>query len=394
VIQQGSSLGLYALTLGAFAIGTTEFVPVGLMPEIAQDLHVSIPAAGFLVTGYALGVAIGGPAFTLALSRVNRKTVLMLMLLFFIAGNGIAASANDYGVLLLARIITAFNHGTFFGVGAVVAGSLVPKERGASAIATMFLGLTVAMVMGVPFGAFVGQRLGWHAPFAFIALIGVLALLGVWALVPSIPSQRPRLVAELRTLASAPVVLSLLTTLLGFGGVFVLFTYISPLLRQVSGFAPPAVAAILVLFGVGTLLGNIAAGKAADRSLGRTLLVTIGGLAVVLAISSFMWPHAPLAIIATFAIGFFGFATATPLQLLVIRAASQAPNLASSANISAFNIGNAVGAAFGAIVIADGLPLQWLGLCAASVSFAGGLVAIPAYRRSDASIATRSARSS
>jgi DHA1 family inner membrane transport protein len=378
--QQRSAIGLYALTLGAFAIGTTEFVPVGLLPEIAHDLHVSIPAAGFLVTGYALGVAIGGPAFTLALSRVNRKTVLMLMLLFFIAGNGIAAVANDYGVLLVARIITAFNHGTFFGVGAVVAEALVPKERSASAIATMFLGLTVALVMGVPFGAYVGQQFGWHAPFAVIALIGVLALAGVWLLVPSIESQRPRLMAELRTLASGPVVLSLLTTLLGFGGVFVLFTYIAPLLRQVSGFTPHTVAALLVLFGVGTLLGNLAAGKAADRSLGRTLLGTIGGLAVVLALSSFMWPYRPLAIVATFVIGLFSFATATPLQLLIIRSASGAPNLASSANISAFNIGNALGAALGAIVIAGGLPLQWLGLCAAGVSFAGALVAVPALK--------------
>jgi DHA1 family inner membrane transport protein len=380
VIQQRYSLGLYALTLGAFAIGTTEFVPVGLLPEIAHDLHVSIPAAGFLVTGYALGVAIGGPAFTLALSRVNRKTVLMLMLLFFIAGNGIAAVANDYGVLLIARIITAFNHGTFFGVGAVVAEALVPKERSASAIATMFLGLTVALVMGVPFGAYVGQQFGWHAPFAVIALIGVLALVGVWLLVPSIESQRPRLMAELHTLGNGPVVLSLLTTLLGFGGVFVLFTYIAPLLRQVSGFTPSAVAALLVLFGVGTLAGNIAAGRAADRSLGRTLLATIGGLALVLALSSFMWPYKPLAIIATFAIGLFSFATATPLQLLIIRAASRAPNLASSANISAFNIGNALGAALGAIVIAEAVPLQWLGLCAACVSSAGALVAIPALK--------------
>lgn len=378
--QPHSSLGLYALTLGAFAIGTTEFVPVGLLPEIAGDLHVSIPAAGFLVTGYALGVAIGGPAFTLALSRVNRKTVLMLMLVFFIAGNGLAAVANTYGILLLARIIAAFNHGTFFGVGAVVAEALVPKERSASAIATMFLGLTVAMVMGVPFGAFVGQRFGWHAPFALIALIGVFALVGVWLLVPSIASQKPDLIAELRTLASGPVVLALLTTLLGFGGVFVLFTYISPLLRHVSGFAPSAVAALLVLFGVGTLIGNLAAGRAADRSLGRTLLVTIGGLAAILAISSFMWPYRPLAIIATFAIGLFGFATATPLQLLVIRAASRAPNLASSANISAFNIGNALGAALGALVIAGGLALQWLGLCAACVSLAGALVAVPALK--------------
>jgi DHA1 family inner membrane transport protein len=186
--------------------------------------------------------------------------------------------------------------------------------------------------------------------------------------------------AELHTLGNGPVVLSLLTTLLGFGGVFVLFTYIAPLLRQVSGFTPSAVAALLVLFGVGTLAGNIAAGRAADRSLGRTLLATIGGLALVLALSSFMWPYKPLAIIATFAIGLFSFATATPLQLLIIRAASRAPNLASSANISAFNIGNALGAALGAIVIAEAVPLQWLGLCAACVSSAGALVAIPALK--------------
>jgi DHA1 family inner membrane transport protein len=378
--QPRASLGLYALTLGAFAIGTTEFVPVGLLPEIARDLHVSISAAGFLVTGYALGVAIGAPLFTIALNRVNRKTVLMLMLAFFIVGNGIAAIANDYAVLLVARIIAAFNHGTFFGVGAIVAEAVVPKERSASAIATMFLGLTVALVMGVPFGAFVGQHFGWHAPFALIALIGVLALVGVWRLVPSIASTNPKLTAELRTLGSAPVLLALLTTLLGFGGVFVLFTYISPLLEQITGFAPHVVAVLLVLFGLGTLAGNLVAGKAADRSLGITLLATVGGLAAVLALSSFMWPSRPLAVIATLAIGFFSFATATPLQLLVIRAASRAPNLASSANIGAFNIGNALGAALGAVVIAQGLPLQWLGLCAACVSFAGAIVAIPALR--------------
>jgi DHA1 family inner membrane transport protein len=355
----------------------TEFVPVGLLPEIARDLQVSIPAAGFLITGYALGVAIGAPVFTLALSRIDRKTVLMLMLVFFIVGNAIAAVANSYGVLLFARILTAFNHGTFFGVGAVVAQGIVPKERSASAIATMFLGLTVALVMGVPFGAFVGQHFGWHAPFALIALIGVIAFLGVWFFVPSIASQQRFLAAELHTLASGPVLLALLTTLLGFGGVFVLFTYISPLLEQVSGFSAPAVAALLVLFGVGTLAGNILAGKAADRALGPTLLATIGGLAIVLALSTFMWPARDLAIVATFAVGLFGFATATPLQLLVIRAASGAPNLASSANISAFNIGNALGAALGAVLIAKGLPLQWLGVSAAVVSVAGALVAMP-----------------
>jgi DHA1 family inner membrane transport protein len=370
-----SRFALHALTLGAFAIGTTEFVPMGLLPEIARDLHVTIPLAGFLVTAYALGVAVGAPVFTLAFNRVNRKTALALLLLFFIAGNALAAVAQSYGVLLAARLLAALSHGTFFGIGAMVASSLVPRERSASAVAAMFMGLTVAMVMGVPFGAFVGQRFGWHAPFAIIAGIGIVALISVMTLIQPLEAEPHSVGAELRSLASRPVLLALLTTLFGFGGVFTLYTYISPILETVTGVSPSVVAALLVLFGVGTVIGNVVAGKYADRALGPTLLAALGGLALVLALSTAMWGDVGTATAATFAIGIFSFATTTPLQMVVIRAAKAAPNLASSANISAFNIGNALGAALGAVVIAKGGPLSSLGLWAAMMTVAGILAA-------------------
>jgi DHA1 family inner membrane transport protein len=374
-LKKPRRFGLYALTLGAFAIGTTEFVPVGLLPEIARDLNVTIPLAGFLVTAYALGVAVGAPVFTLTFNRVNRKTALALLLLFFIAGNALAAVAQSYGVLLAARLLAALSHGTFFGIGAIVAGSLVPRERSAFAVATMFMGLTVAMVMGVPFGAFVGQRFGWHAPFAIIAGIGLIALISVLTLIQPVEAGPQSVRAELRSLASRPVILALLTTLFGFGGVFTLYTYISPILETVTGLSPSVVAALLVLFGVGTVIGNVVAGNYADRALGPTLLAALGGLALVLAVSTFMWHDTGLATVATFAIGIFSFATTTPLQITVIRAAKGAPNLASSANISAFNIGNALGAALGAVVIAKGAPLSSLGLWAATMTVAGLLAA-------------------
>jgi MFS transporter, DHA1 family, inner membrane transport protein len=348
---------------------------MGLLPEIARDVHVTIPLAGFLVTAYALGVAVGAPVFTLAFNRVNRKTALALLLLFFIAGNALAAIAQSYGVLLAARLLAALSHGTFFGIGAMVASSLVPRERSASAVAAMFMGLTVAMVMGVPFGAFVGQRFGWHAPFAIIAGIGIIALISVMTLIPPLEAEPHSVGAELRSLGSRPVILALLTTLFGFGGVFTLYTYISPILETVTGVSPSVVAALLVLFGVGTVIGNVVAGKYADRALGPTLLAALGGLALVLAVSTSMWGDVGTATAATFAIGIFSFATTTPLQMVVIRAAKAAPNLASSANISAFNVGNALGAALGAVVIAKGGPLSSLGLWAAMMTVAGILAA-------------------
>jgi MFS transporter, DHA1 family, inner membrane transport protein len=380
--SSSKALGLYALTLGAFAIGTTEFVPMGMLPQIAESLHVSIPAAGFLVTGYALGVAVGAPLLTVALNAVPRKIALVVLMALFIVGNALAAVAPSYGVLLAARIVTALCHGTFFGIGALVASALVSKERSAAAISTMFSGLTLSTVLGVPFGSFVGERFGWHMPFALIALLGIIALAAVWALVPEVSFEAPGLRAEFRAFANGRLALALATTMLGFAGVFTLFTYIAPLLESVSGFTPTGVSVLLVLFGIGTTVGNIVAGRYADRRLPATLITTLFGLTVVLAVSTFAWANPVGATIATFAVGFFGFATVTPLQLLVIRAAKNAPNLASSANISAFNFGNALGAALGGAVLARGAPLPEIGIAAAAVALAGTLLSIISLRTS------------
>jgi len=378
--MQRSNLGLYALTLGAFAIGTTEFVPVGLLPQIAQSLDVSIPMAGFLVTGYALAVAIGAPSLTAALNTMPRKTTLAVLMALFIAGNSLAACAPNYGILLGARIVTALCHGTFFGVGALVASNMVPKERSASAISTMFTGLTLATVLGVPFGTFMGDRFGWHAPFALIALLGVVALISIWVFVPPVAYEASDLRVELRALISGRLALALATTMLGFAGVFTLFTYIAPLLEMLTGFSPATVSGVLVLFGIGTTVGNILAGRYSDRSLPATLIATLLGLTVTLALSTIAWSNPLGATLATVAIGFFGFATVTPLQLLVIRAAGNAKNLASSVNISAFNIGNALGAALGGAVVASGAPLATVGFAAAIVAFAGTILAILSVR--------------
>jgi DHA1 family inner membrane transport protein len=374
--MQRPHFGLYALTLGAFAIGTTEFVPVGLLPQIAQTLNVSIPMAGFLVTGYALAVAIGAPSLTLALNTTPRKTTLAVLMALFIAGNALAACAPMYGVLLGARIVTALCHGTFFGVGALVASNMVSKERSAAAISTMFTGLTLATVLGVPFGTFIGDRFGWHAPFALIALLGVVALISIWVFVPHVAYEATDLRVELRALISGRLALALATTMVGFAGVFTLFTYIAPLLEMVTGFSAATVSGVLVLFGIGTTVGNILAGRYSDRSLPATLIATLLGLTVTLALSTIVWSNRLGATLATVAIGFFGFATVTPLQLLVIRAAGDAKNLASSVNISAFNIGNALGAALGGAVVASGAPLATIGIAAASVAFAGTILAI------------------
>jgi DHA1 family inner membrane transport protein len=294
----------------------------------------------------------------------------------FIAGNALAACAPMYGVLLGARIVTALCHGTFFGVGALVASNMVSKERSAAAISTMFTGLTLATVLGVPFGTFIGDRFGWHAPFALIALLGVVALISIWVFVPHVAYEATDLRVELRALISGRLALALATTMVGFAGVFTLFTYIAPLLEMVTGFSAATVSGVLVLFGIGTTVGNILAGRYSDRSLPATLIATLLGLTVTLALSTIVWSNRLGATLATVAIGFFGFATVTPLQLLVIRAAGNAKNLASSVNISAFNIGNALGAALGGAVVASGAPLATIGIAAASVAFAGTILAI------------------
>lgn len=361
--QKGSAIALYALTLGAFAIGMTEFIIMGLLPEVAANLQVSIPMAGLLITGYALGVAIGAPFITIATHRLPRKALLLLLMLIFISGNALAALAPNYTVLMVARILAALTHGSFFGVGSVIAAQLVPAEKRAGAIAVMFTGLTLANILGVPIGTFLGQSYGWRSTFWLITGIGLLALIGIALLVPKVRSGSSSLAQEVGVLRRPAVHIALWMTVFGFGGVFTAFTYIAPILVDITGFASGSVSYILVLFGVGITLGNILGGKLADRSLLPSLLGILVTLAAVLAIFSLTDQNKVLALITVFFLGVAAFGTVPGLQLHMLNTAKEAPTLASTLNIAAFNLGNAMGAYIGGVVIDTGIG--------------GGLPAVP-----------------
>ncbi|SEA11519.1 MFS transporter [Paraburkholderia sartisoli] len=360
---------LLALAISAFAIGTTEFVIMGLLPEVARDLAVTLPSAGLLVSGYALGVAAGAPLLAALTSRMPRKLALQLLMGVFIVGNVLCAVAGNYSMLMVARVVTSFAHGSFFGIGAVVAASLVPQEKRASAIALMFTGLTLANVLGVPFGTFIGQMFGWRVAFWIVAAFGVLSLAGVTALVPNRHDAGPTgLGHEMRVLKDPQVWIALMMTVLGFGGVFVVFTYIAPILEQVSGFAPHGVTLILVIFGIGLTVGNTIGGKLADRALMPSLMGILVALAVVMAIFA-KTSHSQIAAgITVFVWGIAAFATVPPLQMRVVEKASAAPNLASTLNIGAFNVGNAGGAWLGGLAIGHGYALDVLPWVAAGVT--------------------------
>ena len=366
---------LLALAISAFAIGTTEFVIMGLLPEVARDLAVSIPSAGLLVSGYALGVAVGAPLLAMVTSKMPRKLALQLLMAVFIVGNVLCAVASDYSLLMIARVVTSFAHGSFFGIGAVVAASLVPQEKRASAIALMFTGLTLANVLGVPFGTFIGQQFGWRTAFWVVAVLGVASLAGIAALVPNKHDTGPAdLMHEVRVLKDPQVWMALAMTIVGFGGVFVVFTYIAPILEQVSGFSPRGVTLILVLFGVGLTIGNTVGGKLADRALMPSLMGILLALAVVMAIFT-RTSHSQVAAAVTILVwGIAAFATVPPLQMRVVEKATAAPNLASTLNIGAFNLGNAGGAWLGGMAIGHGLGLDALPWVAAAVSIAALLL--------------------
>ncbi|WIB76785.1 MFS transporter [Curtobacterium sp. MCPF17_002] len=353
--------GLIALALGGFGIGLTEFVITGLLPEVAADYGVTETTAGWLVTGYALAVIVGALGLTAATTRLPRKPVLIGLLVLFIIGNTLSALAPVYGVMMLGRVIAALCHGAFFGIGSVVASNMVAREKRASAVALMFTGLTASNVLGVPFGTFLGQALGWRATFWAIAAIGIVALVGVAVLVPAVRAAgtdgtaAPSLARELGAFRSGQVWLSLGMTVLGYGGMFGAFTYIAYTLTSVSGFASSAVPWLLIVFGVGLFVGNFAGGKLASRSIDGTLLVVLVVLTVVLALFAVVATSPVLTVIALVLMGAFGFATVPALQTRVMQYADHAPTLASGANIAAFNLGNALGAWIGGLTIAAGL---------------------------------------
>jgi len=368
-------VAVYALTAGAFGIGTTEFVIMGLLLQVSADLGVSVPAAGLLISAYALGVVVGAPLLTVGTRRMPRKSVLLALMVIFILGNAACALAPDYASLMAARVVTSLAHGTFFGVGSVVATRLVAPDRRASAIALMFTGLTVATLLGVPFGAWLGLTYGWRATFWTVTAIGVAALAVLALFVPA--QDRPEPVIDLRSevaaLASPQVLLALLMTVFGFAGVFVVYTYMQPILTQITGFSPAAVSPILLLFGAGLAVGNLIGGRLADRGLTAALVGTLAVLAVVLAAMNFGFESKFAAVAFVGLFGVAAFATVPPLQLRVLeKAGSAGQSLASSLNIGAFNLGNALGAWLGGVTIEQGLGLGALPIVAALVT-AGGL---------------------
>ena len=379
-------LGLLALAVGGFGIGLTEFVIMGLLPEVAADFAVSETVAGYLISGYAIAVAVGAIGLTAAVIRLDRKRVLVGLMGLFIAGNLLSALAPTYELLLAGRILAALCHGAFFGIGAVVATSMVAPDRRAGAIAMMFAGLTSANVLGVPFGTFLGQQLGWRSTFWAITVIGVVALVGIVALVPATADDAvpPRLRAELRAFREPQVWWSILVTVLGFGGMFGGFTYIAYTLTEVSGFASSTVPWLLVVFGSGLFVGNYLGGKAADRSITRTLLVLLAVLTVVLAVFALTATSQVVTVVSLFFMGAFGFATVPGLQLRIMGHAAGAPTMASAANIAAFNVGNALGAWVGGLTIGAGLgylsPL-WAGAGITLVALVALLVATGIERR-------------
>ncbi|MBT2694490.1 MFS transporter [Bacillus sp. ISL-55] len=363
------SLSLLALAISAFGIGTTEFVPVGLLSTISDDLNISITLAGLLISGYAMGVAFGAPILTALTNKMSRKTLLMALMVIFIIGNSIAAISTSFGLLLAARIITAFSHGVFFSIGSTIAADLVPEDKRASAIAFMFTGLTVATVTGVPLGTFIGQLFGWRATFGGVALLGVVGIIASAILIPKNikPAPPAKFSDQLKILGNGPLLLAFAITALGYGGTFVAFTYLTPILQEITGFAPKVVSIILLVYGIAVAIGNAIGGKAADRNPLKALLWMFIVQAIILVILSFTAPFKVAGVITIFLLGMFAFMNVPGLQVLVVRLAERyvpaAVNVASAMNIAAFNLGIAIGAFVGGVIV-DSIGLihtPWIG---------------------------------
>ncbi|WP_202594237.1 MFS transporter [Frateuria defendens] len=363
-------LPLFALAAAAFGIGTTEFVIMGLLPEVAADLHVTAQAAGMLVSGYALGVAAGAPVLAVLTARWPRRRALLSLVGMFIAGNVLCALAPSYALLMGARVVTAFCHAAFFGIGAVVAADLVPREKRAQAVAVMFTGLTLANVLGVPFGTALGQWAGWRTTFWAVAAIGLLALLALQLWLPRrlpLPAAG-KLLREFRSLLGLRVQMALLISTLASVSMFAVFTYIAYILREVTGFAASAESWVLLLFGGGITVGGLLGGRLADWRLMRAMAGLFAAIALVMLLFAYTSHFQAATLVTLFVWGVVSFAVVPAAQVYVLDQASEAPNLASTLNQGAFNLGNATGAWLGGLVIGNGLPLTDLPLLGAGVS--------------------------
>ena len=367
---------LLALAVGAFAIGTTEFTPMGLLPVIAQGLQVTVPKAGGLVTAYAVGVMVGAPFITLLLARLRRKFALTLLMGLYVAGNLLSAVAGSYELLFASRVLTSLAHGAFFGLGAVEASAVVAPERRASAVATMFMGLTVANIIGVPAATWLGMNFGWHMAFGVTAILGVLTMIAVQLALPAREAgPAPDVASELKALLRANVLLALTTTAIGAGAMFVLYTYITPILQHITHASPLVITVALMLTGVGFSIGNAIGGRSADRSLDGSLLMFFPILGAVMLLFPWVAQTVPGALIATLVWGAATFALMPALQMRVMQAAHDAPALASSVNIGAFNLGNAIGAALGGVALSMGLGYPGVSVIGTALALVGvGLV--------------------
>ncbi|MGL3822937.1 MFS transporter [Sphingopyxis sp. R3-92] len=372
---------LLALATGAFGIGITEFAPMGLLPDMAEGLGVSIPAAGLLVSAYALGVLAGAPLMTLTTARMKRRTLLIALMAIFTLGNFLSAIADDYAMLMVARVITSLNHGAFFGVGSVVAASLVAPEKRASAVAAMFMGLTLANVIGVPLAPWIGETFGWRTAFGAITVWGLITMVALRIALPDIPhAGGGNMYAELGVLKRREVLIALALTAIGSAAMFTVFTYIAPILTEATGAGTLYITAMLVIYGIGLTLGNWLGGVFADRSIDRTLIVSLAGLSALLLLFAVTMFSPIAAAVTIFAWGIATFAIVPPLQMRVMEAASEAPNLASAVNIGAFNLGNAVGAAVGGGVIGLGLGYPLVSIAGAVMAM-GGLAIVLVSRK-------------
>lgn len=383
-------LALFALTIAAYAIGTTEFVIVGLLPTVAADLDITLPLAGLIVSVYALGVTFGAPVLTALTGGIARKPLLLGLMALFVVGNTIAALSPGYEMLLVARVLSAFAHGVFFSVGATIAADLVPENRRASAIAMMFMGLTVAIVTGVPLGTFIGQTLGWRATFWAVSGLGVIAFVGILALLPSTLSKAAAasLGEQVKVLGSGRLLLVFAMTTLGYGGTFVTFTYLATTLEQITGFSASSVSLILMLYGIAIAVGNVMGGRIADGNPVKALAVLFALQMVVLALFTFTAASPALALVTLAGIGFLSFATVPGLQLYVVELAKRhrpaAVDVASALNIAAFNLGIAIGAWVGGLVVASPLGLgatPWVGAILVAGAFGFTLRSILLDRR-------------
>ncbi len=375
------NIPLLALALGAFGIGVTEFSPMGMLPIIAGDLGVSIPTAGMLISAYAFGVLLGAPLMTLVFANMARRNLLLLSMAIFTLGNLISALADSYNVLLLGRIITSFNHGAFFGVGAIVAMNVVPPEKRAGAVAAMFSGLTIATIGGVPLAAYIGEVIGWRPAFFGMAVIGLVTMAALRLSLPAmVNKQKANVRNELRVLGKKPVLVALLLTVVSSSAMFTVFTYIVPILQDETQASTMFVTAMLVLYGIGLAVGNVLGGRFADRSMDLTLIASLVAVMLLL-VTLALVISSPLLVAPLILLwGIASFALVPPLQAMVVQEAAEAPSLASAMNIGAFNLGNALGAMLGALMLSAGFGLNAVPL-AGAVTAAVGLAMVLWFRR-------------